>query len=356
MGRRLVIGPLGDQVVVEKGFLRFAFKDMRVEKDKVLMIVQDAKKKDYYAVVEVSEEEFNRKYRFYRNVLPPRYRTVESLKVPACPVCGAATSVLDEGDDDRGPIIYCKKCRRKYDTDFIDEPLRYIELWRTRPVDLSTVEQVRGEYWVLRERRAEGNIVNLSRYYDFLPSREGKEVVVDGEIEYYEFVGCVEFDEERRTNYGVYRMYKLGEETVTTLVRRLTEEEVEEIQRRIEEHHRRHQQPQQEETKAEPEEAKASEGTEKDEAEAKTERRARSWWGRTRDRARAEIEKRFSGLPVEVEFDGEDVYVKLTKWVERKDFERYVETCKRMGMEYDSTRKAWRTSVYWFTPRVEVPG
>jgi DNA invertase Pin-like site-specific DNA recombinase len=57
------------------------------------------------------------------------------------------------------------------------------------------------------------------------------------------------------------------------------------------------------------------------------------------------IRKEFSNLPVLIDYKlvGREVKVKvrLRKALEKKAFEKYVETCKRLGMSFDSKSKTW---------------
>jgi hypothetical protein len=52
-----------------------------------------------------------------------------------------------------------------------------------------------------------------------------------------------------------------------------------------------------------------------------------------------EVRREFSGLPVYVGM--EEDYVKRTAPMDRKQFRRYLETCKRLSFRFDRRRERW---------------
>lgn len=56
---------------------------------------------------------------------------------------------------------------------------------------------------------------------------------------------------------------------------------------------------------------------------------------------KAKVEKELSDLPVVVEVRGTVIEVRLSRFVDRSDFLRYVEKCKRLGARFDRSRNAW---------------
>jgi len=59
------------------------------------------------------------------------------------------------------------------------------------------------------------------------------------------------------------------------------------------------------------------------------------------ERVLEELRREFSGLPVYVGVEGGYVYVKRTAPMDRRQFKRYLETCKRLGFKFDRRGERW---------------
>jgi hypothetical protein len=55
------------------------------------------------------------------------------------------------------------------------------------------------------------------------------------------------------------------------------------------------------------------------------------WVGRLLE----EVRREFSGMPVYVDVEDGYVYVKMTAPMDKRQFRRYLETCKRLGFRFD---------------------
>jgi len=64
------------------------------------------------------------------------------------------------------------------------------------------------------------------------------------------------------------------------------------------------------------------------------------------ERVLEEVRREFSGLPVHVGV--EDGYVKRTAPMDKRQFKKYLETCKRLGFRFDKGLSRWRS---WRPPR-----
>jgi hypothetical protein len=63
------------------------------------------------------------------------------------------------------------------------------------------------------------------------------------------------------------------------------------------------------------------------------------------ERALEEVKGEFSGLPVYVGAEGGYVYVKRTAPMDKRQFRRYLETCKRLGFRFDRRGERWVKSL-----------
>jgi len=59
------------------------------------------------------------------------------------------------------------------------------------------------------------------------------------------------------------------------------------------------------------------------------------------ERLLEEVRREFSGLPVYVGV--EEGYVKRTAPMDKRQFRRYVETCRRLGFRFDNGSSRWRS-------------
>jgi hypothetical protein len=59
------------------------------------------------------------------------------------------------------------------------------------------------------------------------------------------------------------------------------------------------------------------------------------------ERVLEELRREFSGLPVYVGVEGGYVYVKRTAPMDRRQFKKYLETCKRLGFKFDRRGERW---------------
>jgi vacuolar-type H+-ATPase subunit I/STV1 len=59
------------------------------------------------------------------------------------------------------------------------------------------------------------------------------------------------------------------------------------------------------------------------------------------ERVLEEVRREFSGLPVYVDVEDGYVYVKRTAPMDRGQFRRYLETCKRLGFRFDRRGERW---------------
>ncbi len=61
------------------------------------------------------------------------------------------------------------------------------------------------------------------------------------------------------------------------------------------------------------------------------------------ERVLEEVRMEFSGLPVYVGVEDGHVYVKKTAPMDKRQFRRYLETCKRLGFRFDKGSSRWRS-------------
>jgi hypothetical protein len=54
-----------------------------------------------------------------------------------------------------------------------------------------------------------------------------------------------------------------------------------------------------------------------------------------------EVRREFSGLPVYVGIEEGYVYVKRTAPMDRGQFKKYTETCRRLGFKFDRREERW---------------
>ncbi len=54
-----------------------------------------------------------------------------------------------------------------------------------------------------------------------------------------------------------------------------------------------------------------------------------------------DVRREFSGLPVYVGVEGGYVYVKRTAPMGKRQFKRYLETCRRLGFRFDRRGERW---------------
>ncbi len=59
------------------------------------------------------------------------------------------------------------------------------------------------------------------------------------------------------------------------------------------------------------------------------------------ERVLEEVRREFSGLPVCVGVEDGYVYVKRTAPMDRRQFRRYLETCRRLGFRFDRRGERW---------------
>jgi len=70
-------------------------------------------------------------------------------------------------------------------------------------------------------------------------------------------------------------------------------------------------------------------------------RRGAAGRGDAVERLLEEVRRVFSGLPVYVGVEDGYVYVKRTAPMDKRQFERYLETCKRLGFRFDRRGERW---------------
>ena len=54
-----------------------------------------------------------------------------------------------------------------------------------------------------------------------------------------------------------------------------------------------------------------------------------------------DIRQRFKDLPVDVRQDGDVIVIRLSRYVDRDVFDKYIRTAKELGARFDKERKAW---------------
>ena len=59
------------------------------------------------------------------------------------------------------------------------------------------------------------------------------------------------------------------------------------------------------------------------------------------ERLLEEVRRVFSGLPVYVGVEGGYVYVKRTAPMDRRQFKKYTEVCRRLGFRFDRREERW---------------
>ncbi len=59
------------------------------------------------------------------------------------------------------------------------------------------------------------------------------------------------------------------------------------------------------------------------------------------ERVLEEVRREFSGLPVYVGVEDGYVYVKRTAPMDKRQFRRYLETCRRLGFRFDRRGERW---------------
>jgi hypothetical protein len=59
------------------------------------------------------------------------------------------------------------------------------------------------------------------------------------------------------------------------------------------------------------------------------------------ERVLEEVRREFSGLPVYVGVEGGYVYVKRTAPMDRGQFRKYTEVCRRLGFRFDRRGERW---------------
>lgn len=311
-----------------------AFDDVLFfEKKTVLKIFEKRDKKtrlsEYYAVVEGDDE-----MQYYMSVLPENCKEISEISVPVCTYCGSASIDIDE-DPDEGVLVWCERCRRT------STKYKQLVLWKGVEVDLKDVKMGRGPYEILRKHEYERPRLSLIKEIG-----EGKEMIEDVEVSYCDFYGVEEL-EDGSDRYVVVRVYNLGKIGVRVVLREASQEEVEKVRAN--------------QVQLDPEvvkkieaELKKIEEEEKIREEKKTPVQVKTW----KDMAVEEVKKMFQDLPVSVKVDeslllGEEIVVKLEKYVDSEKFKRYVETCKRLGLRYDSSTKTWKGPARQFIPVAE---
>jgi len=75
--------------------------------------------------------------------------------------------------------------------------------------------------------------------------------------------------------------------------------------------------------------------------EADVERRGAAVRGGGLERLLEEVRREFSGLPVYVGVEDGYVYVKRTAPMDKRQFKKYLETCKRLGFRFDRREERW---------------
>jgi len=76
-------------------------------------------------------------------------------------------------------------------------------------------------------------------------------------------------------------------------------------------------------------------------AEAVVERRGAAVRGNAVERLLEEVRREFSGLPVYVGVEEGYVYVKRTAPMDKRQFKKYIEVCRRLGFRFDRRGERW---------------
>jgi len=75
--------------------------------------------------------------------------------------------------------------------------------------------------------------------------------------------------------------------------------------------------------------------------EADVERKDAAGRGGGLERLLEEVRREFSGLPVYVGMEEGYVYVKRTAHMDRRQFRKYTEVCRRLGFRFDKRGERW---------------
>lgn len=350
-----------------------------------------ASKTLYYVVYETEKVDF---YRPYLARVPPGADAVESLSLPRCPRCGSYNVEIDADE------MVCLNCRAW-------EFWNFEVVWRPKPFDPRNVVQGEGIHLFNRYVREYSSVAGHLSVLELKRLREEDAKLGNVEAKSIEFVGCIDeshWDAEPACyGFGVYRKYvaKGFEKAFTVKVRELTDEEKvalagevkndfvllclakfmkkedavkvileRELYKRFYWHHLKWLDDERVKRKyiehrlslirsaKDLQEAAAiarslklelnyeDEETRRVMAELERvleeERAKRSRW---REELREGLSREFRDLPVEVEVDDLSVKVRLKKHVSYRDFERFVETCKKLGFKFDSRSREWRKTV-----------
>ncbi|MEM4430150.1 MAG: hypothetical protein QXM08_03235 [Thermofilaceae archaeon] len=68
------------------------------------------------------------------------------------------------------------------------------------------------------------------------------------------------------------------------------------------------------------------------------------------------LKEKLAEIPVKIEADDTHVRVSLAGWIPQRAFNRYTETCRKLGMRYDPKSKAWWTTLRDIAERIKQPG
>ena len=67
------------------------------------------------------------------------------------------------------------------------------------------------------------------------------------------------------------------------------------------------------------------------------------------------IKKQFNKLPIDVSIYRGKIFVRLNGYVKKKDFNMFVETCKKLGFRFDPNKKQWWKNIEEHTEIEKVP-
>jgi hypothetical protein len=62
------------------------------------------------------------------------------------------------------------------------------------------------------------------------------------------------------------------------------------------------------------------------------------------------VRREFSGLPVYVGVEDGYVYVKRTAPMDKRQFRKYLEMCRRLGFRFDKGSSRWRARPFFNSP------
>ncbi|MEM1694043.1 MAG: hypothetical protein QXL19_10090 [Ignisphaera sp.] len=67
------------------------------------------------------------------------------------------------------------------------------------------------------------------------------------------------------------------------------------------------------------------------------------------------IKKQFNNLPISISIYRNKILIKLDRYVKKKDFNMFIEYCKKLGFRFDPNKKQWWKNIEEYTEREQIP-